>query len=147
MQGQVIVSGISGAQVVERIQGQIVESIRVSPQERGQQRTVEQIVRVPALQIQESIVKGVQVIIQERFPERAVEQNEDIPVPQAFGLDSLVCRHDGRVASLLERLGEFGKRLDMSLARRSENEEMIKEIEKTLKEKCAIDGAPDYGEQ
>ena len=51
------------------------------------------------------------------------------------------------MASLLERLDIFGKRLDMSLARRSENEEMIKEIEKLLKEKRAIDGAPNYGEQ
>ena len=42
---------------------------------------------------------------------------------------------------------EFGKRLDMSLARRSENEETIKEIEKILEEKCAIGGVPDYGEQ
>ena len=45
------------------------------------------------------------------------------------------------MASLLERLDEFGKRLDMSLARRSENEEMIRELEKELKEKCAIDSA------
>ena len=51
------------------------------------------------------------------------------------------------MASCLERLDEFGKRLDMSLARRSENEEMLKEIEKLLEEKSAIDGAPDYGEQ
>ena len=51
------------------------------------------------------------------------------------------------MASLLERLDEFGQRLHTSLARRSENEEIIKEIEKILKEKCAIDGAPDYGEQ
>ena len=86
------------------------------------------------------------MIPQERFPERTVEQNEDIPVPQAFGSDSHVCRHDGRVASLLDRLDEFGKRLDMSLARRSENEEMIKEIEKILKDKCAIDSAPVFGE-
>ena len=101
---------------------------------RGQQRTVEHIVRVPVPQIKESIVKGVKVIPQERFPERTVVLNEDIPVPQAFGSDSHVCRHDGRVASILERLEEFGKRLDMSLARRSENEEMIKEIEKLLEE-------------
>ena len=39
-------------------------------------------------------------------------------------------QNDGRVASLLEHLDEFGKRLDMSLARRSENEGMIKEMEK-----------------
>ena len=45
------------------------------------------------------------------------------------------------MASLLERLDEFCKRLDMSLARRSENEAMIRELEKELKEKCAIDSA------
>ena len=121
----------------------IVETIKEVPQERLQQRTVEHIVRVPVPQIQESIVKGVKVIPQERFPERTVEQNEDIPVPQAFLSDSHVSRHDGRVASLLERLDEFGKRLDLSLAR--ENVEMIKEIEKLLEEKRAIDGAQDFG--
>ena len=48
---------------------------------------------------------------------------------------------------VLERLDDFGKRLDMSLARRSENEEVIEEIEKLLEEKSAIDGARDCGEQ
>ena len=101
-------------------------------------------------------------MIPREFPERTVEQIEDTPVPQAVASDSPVRRqNDGRVASLLESLDEFGKRLDMSLARRSENEEMIKEIEKLLDEKRAIDSAdviakkkvrwepdpPDFGEQ
>ena len=38
----------------------------VFPKERDQQRTVEQIVRVPVPQIQESLVEGVKVIPQER---------------------------------------------------------------------------------
>ena len=59
--------------------------------------------------------------------------------------------------SLFERLDEFGKRLDRSLARRSENEEMIKEIGKLLEENRAIVfakrkvrwelDAPDFDEQ
>ena len=52
-------------------------------------------------------------------------------------------------------VAEFGMRLDVSLGRRSENEEMIIEIEKILKEKYAIDSAdvrwepdpPDFGWQ
>ena len=44
-------------------------------------------------------------------------------------------------ASLFERVEEFGKRLDLSLKRLSENEEMIKEIGKLLEEKRAIDRA------
>ena len=64
------------------------------------------------------------------------------------------------MVSLLERFDEFGKRLDLSLARRSENEGMIKQIETMLKEKTAIEIAdvtekkvrwhpdpPDFGEQ
>ena len=72
-------------------------------------------------------------------------QNDENPVPSAdtesVTTDSVQRQNDGRVASLPEPLDEFGKRLDMSLARRSENKEMIKEIEKILEEKCAIDSA------
>ena len=46
-----------------------------------------------------------------------------------------------RVASLLERLDDFGKRLDVSLARRSENETAIKELEQMLKEQRAVNSA------
>ena len=73
------------------------------PQERGQQRTVEQIARVPVPQIEESIVEGVKVIPQERFPERTVEQIEDIPVPQAFGSDSQACRQNDGAGGELTR--------------------------------------------
>ena len=59
-------------------------------------------------QIQEQIVETIKVNPLERVQQRAVEQS----------------------VRLFERLDEFGKRLDMSLARRSENEEMIKEIGK-----------------
>ena len=41
--------------------------------------------------------------------------------------------------SLFERLEEFDRRLDMSLASRSENEELIREIMGLLGEKPAID--------
>ena len=71
--------------------------------------------------------------------------NDENPAPSAatesVATDSVQRQNDGRVASLLERLDEFGKRLDMSLARLPENEEMIRELEKELKEKCAIDSA------
>ena len=46
-----------------------------------------------------------------------------------------------RLASLLERLDDFGKRLDVSLARRSENEAAIKELEQMLKEQRAVNSA------
>ena len=92
-QEQVIFQVNPDVRIVERIQEQIVETMKEVPHDRVQQRTVEQIVRVPVPQIQESIVKGVKVITQERFPERIVVQNEDSPVPQAFGSDSHVCRH------------------------------------------------------
>ena len=41
---------------VRQIQEQIVEVIKVIPQERTQQRTLEETVNVPVLQIQEQIV-------------------------------------------------------------------------------------------
>ena len=49
--------------------------------ERAQQRTVEQLKRVPFPQIQEQFVESVQVIPQKLFPERIEEQIVDIPVP------------------------------------------------------------------
>ena len=73
-----------------------------------------------------------------------MEQIEGIPVPLRTVMS--VGMMGGRRA-YSERLDEFGRRLDMNLARRSENEEMIKEIENLLKEKGAFDGAPDFGEQ
>ena len=45
------------------------------------------------------------------------------------------------VASLLERLDDFGMHLDVSLARRSENEAAINELEQLLKEQRAVNSA------
>ena len=63
---------IPGAQVVKRIRWNIVETI---PQERVQQRTVEQIVRLPVPTVQKQVCvpvkSGVQVM--ERIPEHTVE--------------------------------------------------------------------------
>ena len=70
-------------------------------------------------QIQERIVETIKVNPLERVHQRAVEQS----------------------VSFFERLDEIGKRLEMSLARQSENEEMIKEIGSLLEEKRAIDRA------
>ena len=49
--------------------------------ERTQQRTVENIVRVPVSQIQDQFVEGVKEIHQERLPERIEELIEDTPAP------------------------------------------------------------------
>ena len=54
--------------------------------------------------VQKQIVEAIEVNPLERVQQRAVEQS----------------------VSLFERFDEFGKRLEMSLARRSENEKMIK---------------------
>ena len=114
------VQEIPGTQVVERIQKQIVETV---PQERDQ-RTVEQnaCLSVPTVQEQmivqgipelqdveqklEQTVEAMQVKLLERVQRRAVEQSK----------------------RLFERLEEFHKRLEMSEARRAENNELIKEI-------------------
>ena len=50
---QVVVSKIPEVPAMELIQEQIVESIKEVPQERVQQRTVDQIVRVPVPTVQE----------------------------------------------------------------------------------------------
>ena len=60
IQEQVIVQGIPRAQVGERIQEQIAETVKEVPQERVQQPPVEQIVRVPVPLVQEQgIVQGI----------------------------------------------------------------------------------------
>ena len=78
---------------------------------------------IPELQVvkqkQIQTVEAIKVNPLERVQRRAVEQS----------------------MSLFERLEEFDKRLEMSLARRSENEELIKEIVRLLEEKRAIDSA------
>ena len=56
VQERVIVQENSELQVMERIQEQIVETTKEVPWERVQQRTVEQIVRMPVPQIQEQVI-------------------------------------------------------------------------------------------
>ena len=92
VQEQVIVPEIPELQVMERIQAQIVESIKEVPQERVQQRTVEQIMHAPAPQTQEQVIvqeiPEVQVVVRiqahivetikenprERYQQRTVEK-------------------------------------------------------------------------
>ena len=69
MQGQVIVQENSELQVMERIHEQIVETTKEVPQERVQQRTVEQVVHVPIPQIQEQEIPQVVDRIQEQIDE------------------------------------------------------------------------------
>ena len=52
---------------------EIVEVVKVIPQERISERIVEQIVDVPVPQIMEEIVEVVQIIPQERVQNRKVE--------------------------------------------------------------------------
>ena len=48
--------------------------MQIMPQERVQNRTVEQVVDVPVTQIQEEIVEVIQLAPQERISDRMVEQ-------------------------------------------------------------------------
>ena len=61
---QVVVLELPEVQIVERIQEQTVVIIKVGPQERVQQRTVERVCDVPVPQINEEVVV---VIPKERF--------------------------------------------------------------------------------
>ena len=58
----------------------IVEVVRLIPQERVQQRTVEQIVHVPVPQAVEEILEVVQIILKERILERIIDRIVDVPV-------------------------------------------------------------------
>ena len=84
VQEQVIVQKNSELQVMERIQKQKVESIKEDPQERVQQRTVEQIVRVPVPTVQKQMCvpvnSGFQVM--ERIPEHIVESSDQEELDQ-----------------------------------------------------------------
>ena len=62
----------------------VVEVVQIIPQERIQQRIVEQIVDVPVPQVVEEILEVIKVIPQERVSERIVEQIVDVPVPQVM---------------------------------------------------------------
>ena len=59
---------------------QDVEVVKVVPQERLRQHTVERIIEVPVPQIVEEIVGVVEHDAQERVQERTVEQVVDVPV-------------------------------------------------------------------
>ena len=92
---QVVVSKIPEVPSMERIQEQIVESIKEVPQERVQQRTIEQIARVSVPTVQEQtivqeilgtqVVERIQKQIVETIPQervqRTVEQNVRTSVP------------------------------------------------------------------
>ena len=114
------VQEILGTQVVERIQKQIVETV---PQERDQ-RTVEQnaCVSVPTVQ-EQVIVQGIPVL---QVVEQKLEQT--VEAMQVKLLERVQQRAVEQSKRLFERLEEFHKRLEMSEARRAENNELIKEI-------------------
>ena len=59
---------------------EIIEVVRLIPQERVQQHTVEQIVDVPVPQVVEEIAEVVQIIHQERISERIIDRIVDVPV-------------------------------------------------------------------
>ena len=82
VQERVIVQKIPEVQVVERIQEQILETIKTVPKERVQQRTVENIVDVSVRRVQAQIVEVVKVFPQDRISKQIVEQIVDVLVPQ-----------------------------------------------------------------
>ena len=65
---------------VPQVMAEIVEVVRLIPQERVHQRTVEQIVHVPAPQVAEEIAEVVQMIPQERISKRIIDRIVDVPV-------------------------------------------------------------------
>ena len=114
------VQEIPGTQVVERIQKQIVESV---PQERDQ-RTDEQNARVSVPTVQEQMI--VQGIPELHVVEQKLEQT--VEAMQVKLLERVQRRAVEQSERLFDRLEEFDKRLEMSEARRAENNELIKEI-------------------
>ena len=59
---------------------EIIEVVRLTPEERVQQRTVEQIHHVPVPQVVGEIVEVVQIIPQERMSKRIIDRIADVPV-------------------------------------------------------------------
>ena len=124
---------------------------RVRQEQFAAGKTTQNIVDVPTVQ-EQVIVQGIpKVQVVERIQEQIV---------QSILLERVQQRTVELSVSLFERLDEIGKRLDMSLARRLENAQMIKEIGKLLEEQRAIDSAdviatkvrwepdpPEFGEQ
>ena len=68
--------------LVPQVVEEILETIRIIPQERVQQRTVEQVIDVRVPQVVEQVVEVVKIIPQERIQQRTVEQIQEIPVIQ-----------------------------------------------------------------
>ena len=114
IQEQVFVQGIPRAQVGERIQEQIAETVKKVPQERVQQHPVEQIVRVPVPRVHEQgivpeIPRGqvVKRIRRKRAHQRTVEQNVRAPVPvqeQSFVPEKPEAQGVEQMAKSLDRL-------------------------------------------
>ena len=98
---------MKGLPAMEQIQEPIVESIKEGPQERVQQRTVEQNVRAPVPTVQEQrfvseipraqVVKRIQgkvveTIPQDRLQQSTLEHNMRLPVPTVQESNSGSCR-------------------------------------------------------
>ena len=146
---QASASQVTGSPRLDELDAAVCHRVRQEQFARGE--TTQKIVDVPTVQ-EQAIVQGIpEVQIVERIQEQIVES---IP------LERVQQRTVEQSVSLFERLDINGKRLDMSLSRRLENEEMIKEIGKLLEEKHAIDSTdviatkvrwepdpPDFGEQ
>ena len=71
---------------VPQIGEEIVEVVKVIPQERVQQRTVKRIIDVPLRQVMEEIVGVVHCIPMESIPERVVEHIVDTQEPQIVSI-------------------------------------------------------------
>ena len=65
---------------IPQIMEEIGEVVRLIPQERVQQRTVEQIVHVPVPQVAEEIAGVVQIIHRECISKRIIDRIVDVPV-------------------------------------------------------------------
>ena len=65
---------------IPQVMEEIAEVERQIPQERVQQRTLEQIVHVPAPQVVEEIAGVVQIIPQERVSKRIIDRIVEVPV-------------------------------------------------------------------
>ena len=109
VQEQMNVQVIPDAQVMEQIQKQIVETV---PQGRDQR-----VQGIPELQVVEQLL------------EQAVEAS------QVRLLERVQQRVDAQSKRLFERLEEFHKRLEMSEARRTENDKFFREIGALWKER------------
>ena len=67
-------------QYVPKIVDEIIEVVRLIPQERVQQRAREQIVHVSVPPVVEEIAGVVQIIPQERISKRIIDRIVDVPV-------------------------------------------------------------------